>query len=75
MKATQEEEAQLKVLIIAHLEYCNVLDTPTVCSMNTPDNQALLVNLVLKYVCTKMCSVGEAIVAVERDYNANIIAD
>jgi hypothetical protein len=75
MQPTPEQTEELRSLIIAELDLCDVVSTPIVCKMNTPENQPKLVDLVLQFVMEQDITIGHAILEVEKSYNVNMLLD
>ena len=70
------QEEQVKVLIRAQLEYCDVETTPKLCELHHyPENRDKIERAVLAYVREEGLTIAEAIIQLERDYNPNLMND
>lgn len=70
------KEEQVKALIRAQLEYCDVETTPKLCELLMfPENRPKLERQILDYIKEDGLTIAEAILQVERDYNPNLMND
>ena len=70
------KEEQVKALIRAQLEYCDMETTPKLCELlSYPENRPKLERQILDYIKEDGLSIAEAILQVERDHNPNMIDD
>jgi hypothetical protein len=55
------------------LEFCNIIDTPIVCSIihSSEINKKKVIDLIVEYVGKNGMTIGEAINYIERDNNPN----
>lgn len=61
---------QVRVQAERELEFCNQVDTPTVCQMiTTPEGKEKIIELILEYVGNSGQTVSQAIVSIEREFN------
>lgn len=74
MEATQLE--RLRQSINSQLELCDSVDTPTICSMladNDPSAKEKLVDLIIKKIVNQKMDIPQAIVAIETEFNPNMM--
>jgi hypothetical protein len=65
---------ELKALIKQELSLCDVKRTPTVCSLNNEKNYSELEEMIIERV-KDGATIGEAITAIERNFNINYLND
>lgn len=72
-KTTREN---LREHIIAELNLCDGSNTPFLCAnISNPEDTEKMVDLVEKYVYANKCTISEAMLAVENDFNPNFSPD
>ena len=71
-KENSELIEELKPLIKAELEFCNEIDTPTVCRLTAqPGGYEKVEDMLIKRIAIGGLSVADAILSVENEFNIN----